>query len=162
MPVKIRLISFCCQFKQEPRERKSHRGEDGGKEEEEILGAFQTCVLLFYSFESLEHLWQKTYRFGSGQRSRSSCSFTNKRSCFLLTAVGHLYTRLSPVSFWGWQRQGQRWGGRGRGGGRWETNRRFGISVIRFFGSGLKNDGDDGCMERKTIHLSHAHILMSR
>lgn len=36
---------------------------------------------------------------------------------------------------------------------------RFVISVIRFFGSGLRNDGDDGCMERKTIHLSHTYIL---
>lgn len=85
-------------------------------------------------------------------------TFTNKRSCFLLTAVGHLYTRLSPVSFWGWER----WRGKETGtemGGRWETNVRFVITVIRFFGSGLRNDSDDGCMERKTIHLSHTYIL---
>lgn len=72
VPVKICLVYFCCQFKQEPCERKSHRGEDDDKEEEENLVAFQTCVLLFYLFKSQDHLWQKTYRFGWGQRSHSS------------------------------------------------------------------------------------------
>lgn len=40
-------------------------------------------------------------------------TFTNKRSCFLLTAVGHLYTRLSLVSFWGEKETGTEMG-RGR------------------------------------------------
>lgn len=44
---------------------------------------------------------------------------TNKRSCFLSTAVGHLYTGLSLVR----EAERQRW--RGGGGGR------FVISVIR-------------------------------
>lgn len=100
VPVKICLIYFCCQFKQEPHERKSHRGEDDGKE---ILVAFQTRVLSFYLFKSLEHLWQKTYRFGSGQRSSPSCrarSFLRFPAHFHKQALVFSFDRSRPAVHW--------------------------------------------------------------